>query len=977
MTRLRILLVAPALAASLALLAVWQAPQWLDWTPYRATIEVMASATLGQPVTIEGPISLTLLPQPVLTAAQVSVGEPGDTALSIRVDALRLRVALWPLVRGRVDARELVLRGADLHIPRLAESSGLLVRPPTWLAAARIENGRATVGRLVFTGIDATLATMETGALIASGTARFGGYGWNFTARMTSVGADGAAGLNATLDGEGKANGLGASFSGQLAADGSLAGSIASRGPDLAVLLPAPPVAFRTDGRLTVGGGLAAIHDLSLEIGGSPGSGSVTLRLAPRQRLDITLSASRFDLDAWLPVLMDAGTTITGLDLPIGLDVSADAAPLAGGTLEHLRAALDLGSRSLTVRHASTLLPGNGTLEITGNVALNDAAHARFEGDARLDAPVLRTTLRWLEGVAPRVLPAKGVAHLPDDVLQRATLAAHVVAGDDTLTLRQLDGSVDDASIAGSISLRHGEPSSISANLTLDHLLLDSWLPTLPPAPIALARLAGGLNADLRLGIREATLAGAVMQGISVDAAMQAGSFTLHRLAGNLNGMHVVAAGSLDPAGQLSDGSLSVATIDATPLSDLVPAPWRATPALWQGPAKLEVKAAGPPTALALGIKLSLADARLDADPTIDLHSGTWGGTVTLRHPGARRLLSTLGLPALAGLPELPAWLGDGSLSLVAQVAGAPGRLNAESFDVTAATLHSSGRLVFDDSGSKPHLSGHIGVDTLPLPMLDGGSEVSLPVGLLHGWRGDVHVDIGQVLAGSQPVGNHASASVVVANGALRIEQFAGELGGGTLTGRFSFDGTGEPPALSLQARLTNATITGPLADTPLDLLSGQVSGSVELSAGGYSPATILATLGGHLTLTSTDGAVGGFDLSRAKLAAENPDPVAAQTDAAAALGFGATAFDRLDIAASVAHGELTLDAARLHGNAGDVDLSGSMDLPSQTLDLRLELRPALPNPPAIAIRLAGPLDRATRTPELASLARFVAERAH
>ena len=53
---------------------MWLVPQWLDWTRYRATIEVLASATLGQPVTIQGPITLTLLPQPVLTAAQVNVG---------------------------------------------------------------------------------------------------------------------------------------------------------------------------------------------------------------------------------------------------------------------------------------------------------------------------------------------------------------------------------------------------------------------------------------------------------------------------------------------------------------------------------------------------------------------------------------------------------------------------------------------------------------------------------------------------------------------------------------------------------------------------------------------------------------------------------------------------------------------------------------------------------------------------------------
>ena len=118
---------------------------------------------------------------------------------------------------------------------------------------------------------------------------------------------DGAAGLNVTLDGQDKANGLGASFTGQLAPDGTLAGTIASRGPNLAVLLPTPPVPFRADGRLTVRSGLAAVDGLALEIGGSPANGAVALRVAPTQRLDIALAASRLDLDAWLPVLLRAG----------------------------------------------------------------------------------------------------------------------------------------------------------------------------------------------------------------------------------------------------------------------------------------------------------------------------------------------------------------------------------------------------------------------------------------------------------------------------------------------------------------------------------------------------------------------------------------------------------------------------------------------------------------------------------------------
>ena len=319
-------------------------PQWLDWTRYRATIEVLATATLGQPVTISGPISLTLLPQPVLTAAQVDVGGSGPADLSIHVEALRLRIALWPLIGGHVDARELVLRGPDLRIPWPAEPGVLRSRPPAWLAAfaARIENGRLTVGRLAFTGIDATLghAGHRRAVRVRHGAVQRPGLAFHRAAHRG--GSDGVAGLNVTLDGQGKANGLGASFTGQLAPDGTLAGTIASRGPNLAVLLPAPPVPFRADGRLTVGSGLAAVDDLALEIGGSPASGAVALRVAPNQRLDIALAASRLDLDAWLPVLLRAGTTIAGIDVPIGIDFSAEAAPLGGGTLEHVRAAFDL-----------------------------------------------------------------------------------------------------------------------------------------------------------------------------------------------------------------------------------------------------------------------------------------------------------------------------------------------------------------------------------------------------------------------------------------------------------------------------------------------------------------------------------------------------------------------------------------------------------------------------------------------------------
>jgi hypothetical protein len=914
-----------------------------------------------------------------LTAARVSIAGTAVTDLSIRVDALRLRVALGSLLGGHVDARELVLQGPDLHVPWPAEPGTLRARPPPWLVAfaTRIENGRLTAGKLVFSGINATLATLETGALSASGTAHFNGYAWDFTARLTRAGADGVAGLDITLDGQGAANGLGASVAGQLAADGTFAGSIAGRGPNLAVLMPAPSVPFRAEGRLSVGSGLIAIHHLALEIGGSPASGAVTLRVSPRPRLDIALSASRLDLDAWLPVLLQGGTTIAGIDIPVGLSISAEAALLRGGTLEQVHTAFDLQGNDLVVRGASALLPGSGSLHLSGRIGRESPEHARFEGDAQLDAPVLRPTLVWLNGAVPGALPPALLAGLPNGVLQRATLSARVSAGVDGTSLKQLAGSVDDTPVAGSIAFRRGEPPTVTADLTLDRLSLGPWLPARTPGLAELSHAASGTDAELRLNVRQATWAGQVVEGLAVDAAIEAGSTLLRRIEGTVQGIHVVASGMLGADGRLSEGMLSLTTPDAASLAEMVPNSWRATPALWHGPATLDVQASGSEEAMAIGARLAMADARLEAEPTIDLRSGEWRGPLTLRHPGARRLVAMLGLPERLGLPGLPAWVGDGSLSLVAHVTAAHGRFAAETFDVTAAALHASGNLALDLNSAEPRLSGLVHADTLPLVLPNSGSEVPLPLGILQGWRGEVRVEVGDLLVGFRHVLDNASAVLAVADDALRCELVSARLGSGTISGSGVLDAAARPPSLSVQARLNNATIAGPLADAPIDLLSGRADADLQLDASGYSPAAIVATLAGRFILTVSDGTLSGFDLFRAKLAVDKSDPVVAEAAARDALSTGATGFDRLDLNASLAHGDLSLRTGILSGIAGEAHFSGGMNLATQALDIRVGLQPALHNPPEIAIHLTGTLDHPDRTPELANLARWMAELAH
>jgi hypothetical protein len=313
----------------------------------------------------------------------------------------------------------------------------------------------------------------------------------------------------------------------------------------------------------------------------------------------------------------------------------------------------------------------------------------------------------------------------------------------------------------------------------------------------------------------------------------------------------------------------------------------------------------------------------------------------------------------------------------MAHLTGRPGRLVVEDLDLRAATLHARGALDVDANGAEPHVSGHVDADDLTLPIPNGGSGAPLPFGVLHGWQGNVQLAVDFLGVGGGGVMRNVSAKVAVANDKLTLEDFSARLGSGSVSGSLALDAAARPPRLALQGTLSDAAITGALDDAPIDLLSGRADAHIRVVAGGYSPAVILATLDGRVRLRVRDGTVSGFDLFRLKQAVEQPDPKSAQKAAADALHSGATGFDQLDVIADIAHGDLVLDSGGMTGSAGEAHISGRMNLADRSLDVRIELQPAVPSPPAITIHLTGPIDRPNRAVELDDLARWMAALVH
>jgi uncharacterized protein involved in outer membrane biogenesis len=982
MVRVLSLMLAALLA--LAVGAVWLVPPMLDWNQYRDDIAALVSANLGRAVEIKGPVSLSLLPEPVLTAGRVTVAEDHD-GVTMAVSQLRVRLALMPLLGGRVDAQELVLRGLDMRLPWPLQQDRLVLQSPTWLSSisARVEGGRLSVGSLTMTGIDATLGLVpDTGSYALAGTAQISGLPWHLTARLTRIGGDGAAGLDMSLDGQGPVQGLGAMFSGQIAADGSLAGRISGRGPDLSRLLPAPNVPFKADGRLSIAGGLAVADELTAEIAGSPARGAVALRLEPETRLDVSITASRLDLDAWLPALLrSAGKQIIA-SIPTGIDLSAEAATLAGGTLRALRGRFELDPSMVMLNDVAAILPGDAQLYLSGQVrrvALigGDAAAGRqdvglhFEGTGALTAASLRTTLGWIEQAGLNPLSA-----LPNDVLRSADLRAAITADTNPsgnavpasapqLVLTQLNGMVDQSHVQGSLTLRPGPRLGVSANLTFDRLALDPWLAGPSPGMTGLPTRIGRFDLDMQLRAEQASFRDQTLQPFVLDAALETGRLSLRRLEAQSAGARLVAAGVINDLGRIADARLDLSTAPDTAsqvISNFVPALAPYLRHVPRGALALSMQAGGPPEALALRAIIDLGDLHAEAQPTLDLPGRKWNSALSLRHPGAPRLLDMLDLGGTA------AWLGDGSLSWTGTISGsgpllAPTRIASDSFDVSAGRLRASGALALDLAGT-PKLTGRLAAETLPLPLPYPRSPDALQVAVLQGWQATVKLEANQVLAGLSPFLQQASANLSLNAGVVRLESLSARLEGGALTGAVTFDGETAPPRLNADLSLVSATPPGAVFELPIDLAGGSIDANANVSASGYSAAALLSTLGGTLRMSVHDGVLVGVDLAKA-------GPKLLDADLRAALAGGTTSFSEFNATAAFRNGAAVLTQAPFTAASGTGTLQGLLDIAGQTAELRLAVRPAVPDPPEIALRLSGPLAAPTRTPELADAQRW------
>ncbi len=967
---LRIAALALAGLFALLLALLWFAPRFTDWNRHRAALAAVVSAALGRPVTLAGPITLSLLPQTQLRAGAITVADIGD-GVGITARAVRLRVALGPLLAGRVVMRTLFLDRPTVTLPWPLPPNGIAAMSPAWLSdlSARIENGTLVIGGLRLTGVNARLAAGGgAGALSASGTAKFAGRGWSFLLTLAEPGGTGQSALNLRVNEAARAGAaapIGLGFGGTVSPEGEVRGRLVLQGGDLGALLPAPALPFDLRGTLAASARAVTMGKAAIVLGGVVGSGGLRLAIAPRLGLAVSLTLPRLALAPWLALW--AAHPPAAAAVPARLAFAIGEAAVPGGVLAGLRGGLRWGVGGLTVTALGAGLPGGGLVSFAGAARAGPRGHGRV----RLVTPALGATAAWLARALGAAWPA-----LPPGLAGRAALSSRLRLAPGRVMFARIEGTLGASRVAGGVSLALGVRPHVAAGLRFDRLSLDPWRATARAARAALAGVGSRFGFDLQLRVGRLMVAGWRIDHLLLDAGSRGHEIVLRRASGAVGDIHGLAgatwtmpspgpavAAKPAPAGVLRKARLTLSAPDGTTLARILPALAARAPALWQGPFTLSATATGPVAGLTGRFAARLGDLRLGADAQVDLPAGRLRGPFTLRFPAAARLLAAFGVAR----PE--AWVGPGSLSLRADAALGAGGLDVRSFALTAGTRQASGDLRLAWSGPGPVLTGNLDLDQVTLPAPGPAAALALRLPRPAGWppaglRAVLGLRVGSLSFWGRARFTDVAGSLATAPGRLDLALAGARFDGGRVAGTLGLDATAGLPRFALEARLSGVRVERPVLRAPLDLLAGTVSGRGSARAEGYSLAAIAATLAGRFAVTVANGRVRGFDLAALAAALAGPGQQALAA-ARRALAGGESAFGRLDLAGTLAEGTLRLGQGRLAGPSGQAVIAGAVGLLPPRFDLDLRLTPALAAAPTLGLAVGGPLADPQFVPDL------------
>lgn len=556
---------AVAVLIGLVALGLATVPRAIDWNAYRSDVEAAASRLSGHDVTIGGPIEVTLLPRPVLTARDVRVTGRTDEAIGFALAARQAEVAMeiGPLLVGRPVIRDLRLRRPVLTVD--AEGGERLRSwPPRWqdwaspvmqleLQAVGIADGRIEImsdrpdGQVAVSDLSFDLRVNgPTGPLEAAGLFKTRHHRFAVTASVARPDKDDARAARLSIEAR---NGVEETtdlrFSGRIMPFGDrkgVSGRLTVSGPDLQHGLAAIsaatgyPSTFRSIGQaqtFAIEGKVDAdqtgvrADDLQLKLAEKLGKGRVDLTLHPQTRLDldVDLPTLRLADDAGLADFLPLDL-LSKLDVPPGeIDIRLRELAYRGEAARKASIRLATGpDRETRVERARAELPGLIDLQFEGEL-YKSAIGPRLRGRLEAIGDDLKSSLVWMglvDGGEGR-----------DDGWRSFGLEGDVDVSSVEIALSAADMRLASSRMKGRAALRFSERRRFVLDVDIDRPHLDSLGSGGDPRAAASGLLAhlGALDTDIALRFKRAIWQGVHVEEGSIIAQADAGRLTLDEVA--------------------------------------------------------------------------------------------------------------------------------------------------------------------------------------------------------------------------------------------------------------------------------------------------------------------------------------------------------------------------------------------------------------------------------------------------------------
>jgi uncharacterized protein involved in outer membrane biogenesis len=560
-------LLGAAIALILVLVTALVGPLFVDWGRYRQTFQHEIARLTGSDVRIRGPIDVRLLPVPMLSMGEAEIGAPGGPA-QVRAKALRVELALGPLMHGEFEASDVALESPEISVAlgsaaRPEQAASALAFDPGAVSVARltIENGRLVVTggpngpialeRLEFSGTARSLLGPAKG----EGSAVVGGEVYPFAIDAGRASATGAVSVRLRVDAadharRGDLDGAVSIDQGVPRFAGSLRWSRTAGHSGQGFNEP-----WRLSAKVRADWAAAALDDVDLQYGAEDravqfrGRGAITFRAQPE--VDVTLAAGKVDLDRMLALPANArrrpaagvyaiadalGEAAPGVPVTIGL--TANAVTLADATLERVSIRLSGKANAWDLDSLDVQAPGGATVQLRGHVDRTPKGTIAFEGEGRVETRDARPLATWLaDGAGGDAFAAPFRA------------AARVRFSGDGVSFDRLNASLDRDTVEGAVAYDaagSGHGARMSATLRASAIDVDrAWG--------LIQRMAGDAGAawpregSLSLNAGTASAGGVEVKGADVSLRFTERALTVDRLSiDDVAGSRLAAAGSVD-----------------------------------------------------------------------------------------------------------------------------------------------------------------------------------------------------------------------------------------------------------------------------------------------------------------------------------------------------------------------------------------------------------------------------------------------